>query len=193
VVYYNRKGGKDSPHFVGTKQRKLVITMPYKEDEEGRRITQNWNLMRLMGKHRQICRLYCLGGMTEKAIAEVLGLHEQTVHRTLISEPGKKLIEEYTKGLDDEMLEVQRRLQEVSPLALDVLEEVITGQEAPLQIKVGVAKDLLDRAGHKPVTKVESRSAHVRIDSNFIKEIKERAAELDPNKEVYPKENKEAV
>ena len=161
--------------------------MPYLETDGVREVSKSYDLKRLFGRHRQICRLHVLGGMDGQGIAQLMGVTPQTVYNVLGSELGVKLCEELSNGLDDEMREVQQRLQELSPIALDIVEETMLDEETPLPLKVKVADSILNRAGHNPAVKIEQRSTSLKIDADFIKEIKQRASELVVN------DKKEAV
>lgn len=160
--------------------------MPYVEIGGERAVNKSYDLKRLFGRHRQICRLFVLGGMKGIEIAQVMGIVPQTVYNVLGSELGVKLCKELSSGLDDEMVEVQQRLQELSPLALDIIEETMLDEETSQPLKVKVADSILNRAGHNPAVKIEQRSMSLKIDADFIKEIKQRANELkvDDKKEA---------
>ena len=142
------------------------------------RKTNGYSVKRLWEKHKEICRLLVLGQFTDKEIAKIVGVTPQTVYNIKGSEKGKAHMEYLSLGRDKSVEDIQERLAQIAPMALETLEEVLTDEAVSIPVKVGVAKDLLDRAGHKPVSKVSINSVSTRVDSKFLQEIKQRAAEL---------------
>lgn len=154
--------------------------MPYKENEEGLRITGDYSIKRLWGIHKEVCRLHVYGNCNGRDIAAMLNITPQTVYNILGSEKGKDEIARLSEARDEKFEDVQRRLEQLAPFALDTLEEALLtdDEQVTIPVKVGIAKDLLDRAGHKPVTQVTLKSVSHRIDGKFLEEVRKRAEEL---------------
>lgn len=161
--------------------------MPYKEDPKtGLRITGDYSIQRIWGIHKQICKMSALGTKGTD-IASYLGITPQTVYNVIGSDKGKAEIARLTGEQDQKFEEIQERLEALAPFALDTLEEALLADNdsVPIPIKIGVAKDLLDRAGHKPVSQVSIQSVSAKVDADFLKEVNERAKQI---KEEYKKQ-----
>jgi len=153
--------------------------MPYKEDALGHRVVgQGASIKRLWGMQNEVCRLHVIGGLKGTEIARMLGITPQTVYNIVGSEKGKEVIARLSLGRDVNAEDIQKRIQEIQPLALEILEDAMLDDEAKLEVKVGIAKDLMDRGGHKPVSTVNIKSVSHRVDAEFLREIKDRAKEI---------------
>lgn len=152
--------------------------MPYKEDALGFRVTgKGASIKRLWGLQNEICRLHVLG-LKGTHIAEMMGVTPQTVYNIVGSEKGKEVIDRLSLGRDVGAEDIQKRIQEIQPLALEILTDAMIDDEAKLEVRVGIAQDMMNRGGHKPVSKVDVKSIHYRVDADFLKEIKDRADEI---------------
>jgi len=154
--------------------------LPYKEDTEtGLRLTNDYSIKRLWGIHKQICKMHVLGSKGSD-IAAYLGVTPQTVYNVLGSDRGKQEIARLSGSQEEKFQEIQERLEQLAPFALDTLEEALlaSNEEVTIPAKIGVAKDLLDRAGHKPVSQVSINSVSAKVDAEFLKEVKARAQEI---------------
>jgi len=153
--------------------------MPYKKDEEtGLRVTNGYTIERLWGIHRQICRLH-VAGKDGKEIAAICKCSPQTVYNVLGSERGKAEVARLSGQAEERFEQIQERLTQIAPFALSLLEDVMMSEneEVSIPVKIGIAKDFLDRAGHKPVTKVETKDT-TPVNMKFLKDVRKRAQEL---------------
>jgi hypothetical protein len=165
------------------KRRKRRVTHPrYFNDERGdsrlkpQEFRKTWKVAQIWDLHYEIARRIALG---EKSvdIAEALGVSAQTVSNVKRSPAIEKHVEVLRGAMDADTIDLGRRIQEIAPLALDLLEDVIKGngdgQNASIGQRIKVADKHLDRAGYSPVRKFEGAMAHLTAED--IENIKERA------------------
>lgn len=132
-------------------------------------------------------------GLSNKEVADEIGCSAQTVSNVRNSPLGRAKLAELTARLDEETLDIQKRIQQFAPQALEVLENIIEGryEEASLNLRAKVASDHLARAGHGTIQKSSSISTVLTADE--ISRIKARSsraqAEMFGEKNVTPSEN----
>jgi len=125
--------------------------------------------------HREILRL-AVTGMKQVDIAEVLNVTPVMVSYTLNSPIAKREIENLRAARDLDAVDVAKRIQEIAPIALQTLEELLCqGTEV---VKFRTATDLLDRAGHAAIRTLRTESLSVHLTKQDIDEIKNRAKEI---------------
>ncbi len=130
-------------------------------------IEHMWNV------HHEICRL-SLAGMHNVDIARHLGISEVTVSTTLNSEIVKRKMAVLQGARDMDAVSIAKRIQELAPKAVDVLNDLLDSQVEAIQLRSAV--DVLDRAGHGAVKKELSLTGHLSKDD--IDQIKNRAKEV---------------
>lgn len=134
---------------------------------------RNYEIKSLWANHEQMLRLVALGHSNEH-IAQTCGVTSQTVSNVRNSPIAKGKLEQLRGALDAEAIDIGARIQEFAPVALRLLEDVISGEvEAPIAIRAKYASVHLGRAGHGEVTKIASVSTHLTRDD--IEAIKLRA------------------
>lgn len=125
--------------------------------------------------HREILRL-AVTGMQQVDIASVLGVTPVMVSYTLNSPIAKRELANLRAARDLDAVDVAKRIQQIAPSALEVLEELLSeGNDA---IKLRAATDILDRAGHAAVRTLRTESLSVHLTKDDIEEIKNRAKEI---------------
>lgn len=139
---------------------------------EGRK----YQIQHMWGLHHEICRLALLG-MKQVEIAERLNVTPATVGNTLGSEIVKKQMMILRGARDASTVDVARRIQEMLPEALDVMENILRNENASSAVRFGVAKDLLDRGGHGAPKVIETRGFMTHLSGEDIERIKQRARE----------------
>lgn len=155
-------------------------------DPENRK---SFTVENIWNTHREIMRL-ALTGMKQADIARELGLTEVMVSYTLNSPVVKRQLDVMQAARDVDAIDVAKRIQEVAPRALEVLEELL--EEGNDAIKLRTATDLLDRAGHAAIKTVRTQSLSVHLNKDDIEEIKQRAREIglcvdiDPEPDLNP-------
>ena len=142
---------------------------------------------RIQQYHHEILRLTVLG-VTPKRIAEHVGLSATTVDRILRSDLVKKRLEQLQVARTANTLSVTRRLVEMAPKALDVLEEALHDETSPIRDRVKVAQDLMDRSGNSKITRGRIEVEHGGKVKNLIQRVKENAASRAVDAEVVETE-----
>lgn len=127
-------------------------------------------------RHHDIARRIALG-QTNKQISEALGVTTVMVSNVRNSPVVKEKTQELVSRMDNEAVDVGKRIRELAPQALKVLEQVLTDDDdtIPMSLKVKTAQDMLDRAGHAAIKKVEGKFMHGHFDREDLDEIKQLA------------------
>lgn len=157
----------------------------------------SYNVKKLWDKHKRVLRRIALGHKN-KDIAEELNMAPATVSYIRNSDLGREKLEELHEEMDERTMDIEERMQEIAPKALDVLEDIIKGNSeafdedrVPLKQRRMVASDILEKAGHVAPSKVDKQVEH-RITSDELQEIKQRAEEADNVVATYDEDgNKE--
>lgn len=102
--------------------------------------------------HHEIA-LLAITGKKRKDIANTLGVTPQMVTYTLQSELVQRKLRLLRGARDAEALDVQGRVRELAPLALDELEQILINPNTENREKRMIAQDILDRAGHGAIQK----------------------------------------
>lgn len=134
---------------------------------------RRYNIKELWDKHREIARQVVLGG-TNVAIAEAIGCTPQTVSNVRNSPLGQAELQRLHGGRDAETVDIARRIEEFAPVALSLLEDIVSGRApgASVALRARVASGQLARAGFGEVHKVQALHAH--LSRRDIEAIKER-------------------
>ena len=123
--------------------------------------------------HQQMLRLLALGH-SNNAVAEATGVTPQTISNLRNSPVAQPRLEHFRKELDREAIDIGAKITEFAPVALRLLEDVITGAiEAPISIRAKYASAHLGRAGYAEIRKVAAITSHLTRDD--IEAIKMRA------------------
>jgi predicted transcriptional regulator len=138
-----------------------------------------FELQQLREQHNEILRLKVMG-MTQKDIAAQLGVTPMMVNYTLNSELGREKMAHLQDAADLEAIDVSEEIQVAAQKAVKLQHEIISGKHplATLKLRSDAAKDMLDRAGHSKITKIEGRFSHGYLGEIGVKMIKERAREI---------------
>ena len=102
-------------------------------------------------KQEAFIEAYCLTGNASKS-AEMAGYSEKTS-----KQKGYSLKKEFSEEISEKTREM---MADAIPAVLAKLHELID-QSSSDAVKLGAIKDFLDRAGLKPVDRVEQRVSHV--------------------------------
>jgi len=135
---------------------------------------KSWEVTEMWDVHKEIARRIVLG-QKNNVIAEALNCSYQLVSNVRNSPVIKEHTEIMQGAADAECVDVARRITEMAPAALDVLETILTEKEgqASLALKLKTAESILDRAGHSKIQKTQNLHAHLTGDQ--LNAIKERA------------------
>jgi len=137
--------------------------------------TGSYNPQKLNARHREIIRLHCLG-YKGTMIAKMLGCTPQLIYQITNSPLGEALISEIQQARTGNVQDVQQRLQEASPLAAEIIVDVMNeGKKESNKLKA--ALKLLEMTGHKPGETVQHNHLHMTKDD--IEKAKQRARKED--------------
>lgn len=144
-----------------------------RNNPEGRK----YQIQKLWAIHHEICRLAILG-MKQIDIARVLGITEATVSTCLNSAVVKQQLHVLRMARDSSVVDVAKRIEAMAPKAAETMDAVLSGDtDANTRLKVDVAKDILDRAGHAAVKTIKGEFAHAFLTIEDIEDIKRKARE----------------
>ena len=135
---------------------------------------RKYNLQRLLSVHREILRRHALG-QKSVTIAEELNISAATVSYTINNPLAQEVLSGIQEGADASVVNVGERIQEIAIDAVEVLDEMIANAGVPPAIRLRAAVDVLDRAGHGAVKKIEGRVAHGIFTAEEIAQMREQA------------------
>ena len=138
---------------------------------------RKYQIKQLWSRHEEINRRLLLG-QKSKDIANDLNISEATVSYTKNSKLAQKELGIMKAARDANSVDVAQQIQEIAPQALEILEEIMQGDETQQSLKAKVATDLLDRAGYTPPKKVLGMVAHKHFTGDDIEKIKARAKKV---------------
>ena len=110
-------------------------------------------LSSLKTRHREIARLMLLG-KSNNEISELIGISPTRISQIKSDPMFRGYLASLEERCDRQVMDVRQRLANLSHEALDVVEELLKDDKSSIQL--AAAKDILDRAGYKPVEKVET-------------------------------------
>ena len=135
-----------------------------------------YDIKQLWQRSHEIINL-ALTGMSNKDIAKVLGITPMAVSTTLNSELGMKKLSSMRKLKDDNAVKVADEINELTKKALTIYNDIF---DAPTdQVSYKLKKEtadtvVLDMAGHRAPTKIDTRSMHFTASLEEIEEFKRR-------------------
>jgi hypothetical protein len=140
------------------------------EDKNSYVVAEVWE------RHREIIRRLALG-QKNVDIAKALGITEVSVSQVKNSPIVQEQLKAMMDKMDSEAVDVGKRIHEMAPKALDVLESVLNDEEdtVPLSIKVKTAHDILDRAGHAAIKQINANVMHGHFNADDLAEIRQLA------------------
>lgn len=149
-------------------------------------------LQELKTHHREIARLK-FEGMTTGEIALRLDTTQDSIKTQLKDPLCKAHMTKLNYDADETALAVRKRLARLSVAAIERYEEILDQKsvDVPWPVVQSVAKDTLDRAGHKPPEKHEHSHAHFTIDD--LKALRERATARKPPRQVNAPQERQTL
>jgi IS30 family transposase len=151
----------------GEHQARLRSELPRRPKED--RINPLWE------RHHRIAQLAVLG-MTNIEIAEELNCHKQTVSNVRNSPAIQRQMAIMKGAADSETVDVAKRIQELAPKCVDVLENILDDDQVDAKTRAASAVKMLDRAGYAPV-KTALKLSKTYMSEDDIAEINRRAVE----------------
>ena len=141
-------------------------------------VTVSQPLTHLWERHKEIMRRL-VAGERQVDIAKDLDMTQSRMSIICNSPAFKTQLERLSVGADNNALDVQDRVTNLSNDAMSVLENVLQdGENLPRKLQVDVAKDILDRAGHGAVKKTENRNLNTTLTAEDIESMKADAAKV---------------
>lgn len=140
---------------------------------------RKYQLTELRERHKEILRQKMLGA-SNTDIAENLGITSIAVGYTLHGELAQEQMRDMQQIADIDTVDVAHEIKIQAPKAVRLLSEIIDGShpDASISLRMRAATEILDRAGHGKVTKVEGRFAHGYMDQQGLDLIRARAREI---------------
>ena len=135
---------------------------------------RSYEVKEIWYQHNEIIRLIVLGyGNGE--IAEMTGYTPQTISNIRNSPIVRERVDELMHGADTRMLDIQARVREFEPIALEHLERIILGEVEGVSpaLRAKTCENYLARGGHGPVQKLSSVSTS--LSREDIEELKRQA------------------
>jgi predicted transcriptional regulator len=116
-------------------------------------------------------------GFKQTDIAEILGIHPQTVSNTLNGELGQRKLAEVRQARDEESKKTSEKIRVLTAKALQVYHEIFDNEsgEASLRDRKDAADTVvLELSGLRAPTKIQSTSISTVLTADEIKAFKER-------------------
>ena len=142
--------------------------------EEGERKT--YDIKQMWQRTHEIVNL-AAQGLKQTDIAEILGIHPQTVSNTLNGELAQKKLSEIRGVKDDEAKKNSEKIRVLTAKALQVYHEIFDNEsgEASLKDRKDVADTIvLELSGLRAPTKIQTSSVSTILTADEIREFKER-------------------
>lgn len=106
-----------------------------------------YNIKQIWSIHREILRRHSVG-QKPKQIAQDLGVSTQTISNLVNSDLGSAALEALNGRSVDDARDVTKRIKELAPEALDVVEEILTDNASEPKLRSGLAIKVLGLAGY---------------------------------------------
>jgi DNA-binding CsgD family transcriptional regulator len=138
--------------------------------------TQQHDISKLWQRSHEILRLAFLG-YKHKEIALQLGISPITVTNTVNSSLGKDKLNLMRGAKDAETIDVALKVQELLPKAMQVYEDILTGNLADLKLKKQTADVIVkDLGGHAAPQRIEGKFGHIHaiLTPEELNNVKER-------------------
>lgn len=137
---------------------------------------RKWQPRELSELHHHILRLHMLG-YRQQEIANKMGCTLATVSNALNCNLGRFHTSLIRSELDGTAVEAAKRIRELAPKAVQLIEDIMADEAAPTSVRLRAAQDALDRAGLGAVKKVDMRTASVSLTKDDIEDLKSTAME----------------
>ena len=134
----------------------------------------SYDIKQLWQRSHEIIDL-ALQGFKQSQIAEILMISPVTVSNTLNSELGIKKLSEMRERRDEGVINVSKKIAELSEKALKVYEDIFDKPDISFHLKKSAADTvLMDIGGHRAPTKIDTRSIQTTASLEEIEEFKRR-------------------
>lgn len=167
VKSYSMNGTQPQTSLYGFEMRERDL----RRAEPGERKT--YNIKQLWQRTHEIINLTLLG-MKEVEVAKALNITPATVSNTINSELGQKKLSMMRKERDKEFTNVAEEVTKLFPLAMQIYEEILLGEEKSKLQKEAADTVLMDIGGHRAPTKIQGEHVHAYLGKEEIEEFKKR-------------------
>jgi len=136
---------------------------------------RGYTLQHMWERHHVMKRLI-LQGYGNREIAARMGCTPQNVSDCRNSPIMQDAVGFLREEVDEGAVNVVKELELDAPKSLRLLQEIRDNEENNVRLRFAAAKDLLDRAGHGKINRVEGKVAHAHIlqTDDEIEALKER-------------------
>lgn len=142
--------------------------------EPGERKSHDINM--LWQRNHEILRL-ALVGLKSTQIAEILGIHKQTVSNTINSDLGKQKLSLMRKERDEDVIDVVKEVAKMFPKALEIYNKVLDGEDVTKMQKDTADTVVMDIGGHRAPSRTESKGGFLHMTPADIESFKKRGIE----------------
>jgi hypothetical protein len=147
------------------------------------RIRKNFQLAELQERHHEIARLLVLGTPIEK-IAKETGMSPLTIKQYKNFPVIKEQINIMSGARDKEVTDVAKQIRNLAPRCVEVLEGILSNDQASDGLKLKTSLAILDRAGHSVPKNVNVKGVHAVVTGETLDAIKQRAIEIASRSDV---------
>lgn len=134
--------------------------------------SRKYSITHIWDTHHEIMRLLVMG-LGRGEIAKMLGISPVTVTNVQNSPICQEQLSKLRGKRDETATDMSVAIRELAPKAV---EKLFDSMQCGLpNIELAAAKDVLDRAGYTPVTRVRTENYNLHFTAGEIAEIKERA------------------
>lgn len=137
---------------------------------------RQYEISRMWEVHHEIVRLASCGAK-QVDIAAILNVTPEMVSYTLNSSIVKRQLDLLRAARDVESIDIAKRIQEIALVAVEKMAELV-GQDENKAVQLSASKDILDRAGHGAIKKMQVDGRLMHFTPDDLEEIKARAKEL---------------
>ncbi len=135
-----------------------------------------WSVTEMWDIHHEIARMLLIGWKNVD-IAKKLDVSAVMVSAVRNSPVVQEKLALMHKSRDADAIDVAKEIKDFAPVALNLLKDIVEGdgdgEQASIGLRGGMAKDLLDRAGHGAIQKSMGLVGHLTAED--IEGLKKRA------------------
>jgi len=157
------------------------------QESDGRRVAgherKSWTLKEMQDIHHTIKRLLFLG-MSNKAIADKLGVTAQMITLVKNSPIVKQQLKLMQKAADSDAIDLQAQIAEIAPKAHQNIKEVIetgslNGEDMKAATVLKECNTMLDRHMGKPAQTIKGVHTHAHFTADEIFKLKQAATQVE--------------
>jgi predicted transcriptional regulator len=155
-------------------ERTSLYGFEFREVDERRVENRSFDIKQLWQRSHEIIGL-ALQGLKQTEIAKILNVTPATVSNTLNSQLGKEKLSLMREEKDEHYKKVNEEIRKLTIKALDTYHKLFDSPSIDAELKKETADTvLMDIAGMRAPTKVDTRTLHAHATLEEIQEFKER-------------------